>query len=111
MVLRLFLSLLIVFFLGLGIDYIFVVLEKKGYIQAGSFLHILANGILVFIPLSIVKNKNFYICFPVLLLSSFIVFAPIVIIKYNYVVILSIAVYFFFATYIACKKIKEVGGK
>ncbi|NPA52707.1 MAG: hypothetical protein GXO22_07410 [Aquificae bacterium] len=109
MVLKLFIVILVIFFVGLGIDYIFVILEKKGILEVGSFLHILANGVLIFIPLSIIRKKNFYICFPLILFTAFIVYAPIVIIKYSYIIFLSIAVYTIFAFYIICKKSKHIG--
>ncbi len=108
MVFRFVVLLFVVFLLGLGIDYIFVILEKKNLLDVGSFLHILANGILIFVPLSAIR-QSFYLCFPAVLISAFVVYAPIVIIKYNYVVFLSIAVYTIFAVYIACKKTRSVG--
>ncbi len=99
----------LIFIVGLGIDYIFVILEKKEIIDFGSFLHILANGLLIFIPLSIVNKKNTFLCITVIFLSAFVVFSPVVIIKYNYVIFLSVAVYTIFAIYIACKKTKYIG--
>ena len=111
MIFRFFILLIIIFFISLGIDYIFLIFEKEGFIQIGSFIHILANGMLIFIPISALKDKGFYSCLPFVLISSFVVFAPIVIMKYNYVVLLSIAVYSVFAIYIVCKKTKDIGEK
>ncbi len=108
-VVRFLVFLITIFLLGLGIDYIFVVLDKRKIIEFGSFLHILANGSLIFIPLMAVNRKNALICLFSVLISAFAVFSPIVIIRYDYVIFLSVAVYTVFAVYIACKKTQHIG--
>ncbi len=108
-VIRFLVFLIIIFLLGLGIDYIFVVLDKRKIIEFGSFLHILANGSLIFVPLMAVNRRNSLICLFSVFISAFAVFSPIVIIRYDYVTFLSVAVYTVFAVYIACKKTRHIG--
>jgi len=110
-ILRFLTLLIVVFVLGLGIDYIFIVMDKKGIVDFGSFLHILANGSLIFIPLIAVNRKSTLICLFSVFIAALAVFSPVVIIRYNYVIFLSVAVYTVFAVYIACKKTQHIGAR